>query len=572
MADDLLSGQISFTGLGSGTDFGTMIEKLIEIEGNHKKQLERWRVGWEAKVETLQTVNTAMLDLRTSLQGMDSMNEFLTKSVESSNSSVASVTAKADAEEATHRLQVNQLATNAIVVANTGFAAKDSEVVTTGSETFAYTYKGEEYAVTAAAGATLQDLANLINSDPENGGVRASLISDGSQFYLQMRGLDMGSNASLSFNAAASTMTNAAFDDAGDFSTTQENQNAQFKVNGWPVGSNAWVQADSNTIDDAIQGLTINLKSDGGAPPTEVQIAVTTDYESVKNNVRTFVEKVNEVRSLIQDITKVDDTTEEGSILTGNYAVQLVDSRLKQITANLGRGFNYYEPGPPPSGDIYSSLSQIGILTVAEEGDPEKGLLRIDEEALDDALSNDPNAVAQLFAAQNIGGQLVDSGNFSFHSQVTGLTKGGSYDVEYTVSGGQITSAFIDGKAATIDNTEGFITSTQGDSIGLVVKINDFPNDGSGSGQVTVKQGKAGEMVDLLGDLTNGESGPLNILEENYEDIIDNIDKKIEFEESRLAKRSQMLREKYARLEALLGEYDGISQSIAGQINQLPTS
>jgi flagellar hook-associated protein 2 len=65
-----------------------------------------------------------------------------------------------------------------------------------------------------------------------------------------------------------------------------------------------------------------------------------------------------------------------------------------------------------------------------------------------------------------------------------------------------------------------------------------------------MKQGKTGEMVDALGDLTNSTSGPLAILEENYNDIIDGIDDKIAAEEERIALKESRLREKYARLEA----------------------
>eukprot|EP01022_Parablepharisma_sp_SALTPOND_P028381 TRINITY_DN7087_c0_g1_i1.p1 TRINITY_DN7087_c0_g1~~TRINITY_DN7087_c0_g1_i1.p1 ORF type:complete len:676 (+),score=147.88 TRINITY_DN7087_c0_g1_i1:263-2290(+) len=569
MPDELLSGQISFAGLGSGTDFQTMIDKLIEIEGNHKTQLENWKLTWEYKNEAIQHINTAMLDLRTTLTGMDSMNSFLTKSVNSTNESVLSATANADAEVATHNIELKQLAKNAIIVGTTGYADKKAALVGASSEDFTYTYAGTDYTVTAAAGTTLEGLVSLINSDPENPGVRASLVNNGDEYFLQLRGLDLGSNATLSFNGAASTMTDAGFDDAADFETTQINQDALFKADGWPTGSNAWIHADSNTVSDVIEGITLNFKSLGSYPPTNVQISVGTDTEGVKENIRTFVDKVNEVRTMMQQLTEFDEVEEAGSIMTGNYAFQLVDSQLKQATAGLAEGFLHYEKGPPATGDFYSSLSQVGIMTDAEKGSATEGLLVIDEAELDAALRENVDAVAALFSADGIGDQRVDSGNFSHYSHINAVTKPGSYDVNYEVSGGAITSATIDGYAAMVDNSEGTITAKEGPARGLVVKINDFPNDSTGSGKVQVKQGKTGQMADLLRDLTSTESGPMHILEQNYEDIIQNIEKKIDYEEVRLERMSRDLRNKYARLEATLGQYDQLSSSLSSQIGQL---
>ncbi|TVM36402.1 flagellar filament capping protein FliD [Oceanidesulfovibrio marinus] len=568
MADDLLSGQINFTGLGSGTDFQTMIDKLIEIEGTHKRKLENWKQEWELKNEAITHINSAMLELRTTLSSMDTMNSFLTKNVASTNEGVLTASADADAEVATHSVQIKQLAKNAIIVSKTGYANKDDKVVGSSSEQFAYSYAGEEYALDVAAGTTLEGLVNLINSDPDNPGVRASLVSDGSNYHLQIRGLDLGSNASLSFNAAGSTMTDPGFDDASDFETTQVNQNAMFKVDGWPSASDAWIQTDSNTVSDVIEGITLNFKSTGDSPPTEVQISVATDLEGVSENVHTFVEKVNEVRSMMMELTKFDDVEQRGSIMTGNYAFQLVDSQLKQASAGLAKGFIHYDEGPPPTGDFYSTLSQVGILTDAEKGSATEGLLVIDEELLADTLASNVDAVAALFAADSIGDQKVDSGNFSYYSHLL-VTEPGAYDVKYEVSGGAITSASIAGSTAKVDNSAGTITAMDGPAKGLVIKINDFPNDSSGSGVIQIKQGKTGELANLLKQLTSQESGPMHILEDNYDDIIQSIDKKIDYETVRLDRMARDLRNRFARLEATLGQYDQINTSLASQIGQL---
>lgn len=573
MSTDVNVGSITFTGLGGGTDFDSMVTKLIEVESYHKKQMQAWKSEWETKIEALKEINTAMLSLKSTLEKMDTMSEFLNKGVASSDASVLTASADATAESGSHSIVVNQLATNAVITNTTGLASKAEKVnTTTSSQIFAYTYKGKDYEVSVGAGASLEQLVNAINSDPANAGVRASIITDGSQYYLQMRGLELGSAASLSFNTAKSTMTHPAFDEGSDFTLTQAAQNSQIKVDGWPTASDAWIESNSNTITDVVQGLTFNLKSLGNNPPAAVTISVDTDYDAVKENISTFVENVNSLRTLVKSLTKYDKTLNRASVMTGNYAVQLVDSRLKQVTAEIGQGFLRYSPGPPPSGDKLSSLSQIGILTDADEGSLTQGLLVIDDEILDDILRRETTAVAELFAASNIGGEKVNNGNFSYYSSVAGVTKAGVYDVKYTVSGGAISNAFINGKAANVDNEKGTITSMDGDSRGIVIQINDFPADSTGRGVVRIKQGKAGELAAVLKDMTNSETGALNILEDNYTDIIKSIDKKISYEEQRLALMETNMRLKFARLEALLGEYENLSTSMKSQISQLSSS
>lgn len=565
---DLISGQISFTGLGSGTDFNTIVDKLIEIEGTHKRSLEDWQATWEAKIEALQSLNTAMLSLKTTLGTMDTMNEFMSKEVSTSDSSILTALAESEAAEGTHSVDILQLAQNIVKVTTTGYASEKTDINPSSSTAvFAYQYAGgAEVTIDVPTDATLASLRNLINTDPDNPGVRASIITDGNNSYLQIRGLDMGDDASLVITSNTSLVgfSNASFE------TTQTNQDSKIKIDGWPTASNAWIETNSNTITGAIEGVTLNLKSGpavAGTPET-LTLTISTDTEGIKENVRTFVEQVNQVRALFRSVTKFNELEETGSIMTGNYAVQLVDSKMKVAMSDRGKGFLHFDP-VSGLGDVYSALSQVGITTDAQKGSVTEGLLLLDEEVLADALAGNVDAVAELFAAEFIGGQ--SSSDFSYYSHIDGITKAGNYDVSYSVNAsGHITNAYINGHAANVDNTEHTITAVASgqDEVGIIVKVNNL-TAGNYTGSVRLKQGKTGEISDLLEQLTNSDTGPLNILEENYDDIIDNIQDKIDFEEIRLEKRSRELKLRFARLEALLGEYDGISTSLSNQIDQL---
>ncbi len=553
--DELLenseSGGINFTGLGSGTDFNQMIEQLIKIEQRRVARLELWKSEWDEKTEAFQELNSSMVTLRSSLADMDSVDKFFAKSTTSSNEAVLTASSDSEAEEGTYEIEVGALAQNHITFSDEGFASRDDAVNLAGENTFSYTYGGTAVNVDIPDNTSLSNFANIINNDPNNPGVRASVVNQGDNYYLQLRGMDQGADNTITIN---DTTTITAFYDGGEkFTTSQDAQNSKIKVDGWPAGTD-WIERDTNSISDVIDGLTFNLYNTGNA-----RITVENDNEAIKEQVYSFVDQVNEVLTMINEQTKVDDSG-EGSLLTGNYGLQMVKSRLKNIMSTIGIGFDRQA-----GGDTYPSLSTIGITTDAERGSPTFGLLKIDEEELDNALNNDPQAVAEL-----ISGDLepdTTSPDFRFGSLVKGVTQPGIYDVQYEVdSTGNIISATIDGKTAGIDDN--YITAREGDARGLSIQVDNL-TAGTYEGNVRLKTGKVNEISDALKEMTDSSDGTLNILKDNYQDIIRNIDNKIEYEERRIARMEKDLRMKFARLEELLGYYDGLQQSMSSQISQL---
>lgn len=387
-----------------------------------------------------------------------------------------------------------------------------------------------------------------------------------------MHGMDLGSEASLTIDASTN-LSKLPGNDPTKWQT-QQATDAEFRVNGWPA--TGWLKSTSNTVSNVIEGLNISLKDVG-----TTQLTVATDIEKIKEKITAFVDGMNAVRSKITEQTKVDSNkatisadksaslfqAQKGSILTGNYGVQLISSRLKTAIADKSTGFEYqYKDGNINRGDIYSSLAQIGILTNAEEGNPNYGLLTIDQEKLDAALKNNPTAVAELFAADGIG--VSDSPDFSYQSKVNGVTKAGIYDVSYEVdASGKIVNAVIDGRPAKVDDASHTLTSMDGNSRGLLLQVDNLA-PGSYSSRVRIKQGKAADIDGMLTDML-GKNGTLAVLENNYTDIMDDIDKKIESETSRIEKWERTMRNQFATLSATLARYDQLNQSLQSQITQL---
>ncbi len=558
------SGQTNITGLGNGTDFNSLIDGLVKAESVHITSLQTWKQEWTDKVTQFQSLNTNMLTLKTTLEGMDTMDSFMVKSVTSSDTSALSASADSTAQVATHSVIIGQLAQNDIMTTASGVSLLTSSVMTSNSN-ITFSYAGASITLSnVAAGTTLTGLVSYINNNALcSGKIKATTIYDGTVYHLQLYGMGQGDA-----NQVVLSSTGGLIFSPASFANTQNAQSAHIKVDGYPVGSSSWLARDSNTVNDVIPGLTVNLKQANSN--AALLVGVSTDTDAIKQNISTFVSQVNQVRTMIKNMTKVDTTdakNPQGSILTGNYAVQMISSTLQDVCADKGLGFNYYSvSGSTITGDYYSSLSQIGISTDPDESSPTSGLLVLDSTVLSAALANDPDGVAKIFAASNLGES--DSPSFSYLSQINGTTKPGSYAVSIVTSAAGISSATINGHAAGVDGWR--ITGATGfDEAGMVVQVNSQSLNSAMSGTVNLKQGKTGELVDKLAQLTSSTDGPLHILQENYGEITKSIDDKIDRETTRIATMKQNLQDKYAKLDALLGTLNQEQTQLTSSITQL---
>ena len=53
------SGQITYSGLGNGTDFDTLIKKLVQVEQGRITSLQTWKKSWTDKQAAFQEIGRA---------------------------------------------------------------------------------------------------------------------------------------------------------------------------------------------------------------------------------------------------------------------------------------------------------------------------------------------------------------------------------------------------------------------------------------------------------------------------------------------------------------------------------
>ncbi len=555
---------ITFSGLGSNIDTTSMITQLVKAESGQLNQLETWRDQWTTKITALQDLNTKLTDLRTTIQAMDTQAQFQNKITSVSNESVLSATTSAGAASGNHQVLVNSLAQNEVQV-HLGLAGSDTVINSSGTtQVFAFSYAGgASVSIQVPDGTTLSGLAQLINSSGANQGVTATVLDMGSsyttdRYRLMLTGNDTGAANTVTVDNNLTTLNGSG--GTANFTSTgftvpppQAAQNAQVRLDGYPP--NGWVERPGNTIADLIPGVTLNLFQPSA---TAVQITTTDDTSAMQTEITTFVDQYNGLLSYIQEQTKYDKTSGQAGVLLGNYAVQITKSQLNAIATGNAPGF-------ADGKDAYLNLAQIGITTDPDETSPTFGQLIIDSATLSNALQSNSQGVASLMAG--FAGVSDDTtGHISYFSALPGTTQPGTYQVSATVSGGVLTGGTINGHAATVGGNT--LTGTSGNpEYGLAVQVN--PVDGTYTATVRLKQGVNGQLNNKLDDLLSASSGPVNILINNYNDIVSNIDNKIALEQRRIDAYRQRLTTQFSQLEAVLAQLNDQSNYLTSQVAKL---
>lgn len=474
---------------------------------------------------------------------------------------------------------------NEVPVSVFGTPVNGTDVVNSSGATqkFLVEYQGKNISLNIENGETINDLIAKINNHP-GGQIKAGLFTDtdGEQ-YFQLWGTDPADTRPPQVSTTSSSDLTIKPPDIGSGDWfIQLNSNAQVKLNDWPGPANEWIESETNAPTELIEGVTLNFKEVGTS-----QITVTTNDVGIKEQIVALVDALNSVRSLVNELTKVnaDKNPEEigeaasnfdaqyGSILTGNYGVQLLSSILKSNTASQAKGFQYQHKDAEGllSGDLFTSLAHVGITTDAETNSPTFGLLKIDEAKLDASLKQDPEAVATLFAADNKAS--TDSSDFSFANYISGTTQPGVYQFNYEIdTNDNILDPYVmyEGKRykASYDGSAGQITILEGPGTGLAITVNNTAQ-GTYTGTVTLKMGKVGELASLTKDM-NSDTGILNILKKNYQQISKNIQDKIDREDERLIVWERNMRARFARLEAVLAQYNALNTQLESTIKTLP--
>lgn len=429
MATTGTTGPVSSAGLTTPSiDVAGIVSQLITAEQQPITGLNSQISSYQSKISAVGTVQSALNSLQTASQSLSSLT-FSSYSATSSNTAALSATASSIASTGNYSVSISQLAQSQSLVAS-GQASATTAIGSGATTTLTFnfgtisggslnattgTYTGASFLANGSAAKTvtidasnntLSGIRDAINA--ANIGVTASIVNDGTanpyRLVLTSNTTGVANSMQISASGDASISSLLSYNPAGtqNLSQTSAAQNASFSVNGVAISK------ASNTVGDAISGVTLNLTSTTTSPLT---LSVAPNTSAVTQAINNFVKAYNGVVQNIQNLTSYDPTTKTAGTLQGDITLSLIQSQLnKMLTQNTGS-----------NSASYSNLSQIGI------GFQQDGTLAVDATKLNNALTSDYQGVAGLFIASG-----TSSDSLVKYVSATSNTAAGSYDVNVT--------------------------------------------------------------------------------------------------------------------------------------------
>jgi flagellar hook-associated protein 2 len=291
---------------------------------------------------------------------------------------------------------------------------------------------------------TLQGIRDAINK--ANIGVTATIVSDGSDnpYHLVVTSNKTGAKSSMKIgvdgadggpvNAGIASLLGYDPGSTQGMTQTSGAQDTKLTMNGIAVTS------DSSTVDDVVQGVSMDLSGTGTTTLTVGQ-----DTSSVTTAINGFVKAYNDLNSTIAKLTAYDPETKTGGVLQGDSAVRAIQTQLRRTLGQPVEGLN----------SNMTNLTQVGI-TFSDDGS-----LKVDSTKLNAAISKNFGDIAGLFAA---AGSASDGG-ITYNKSGT-ATQPGEYAVNIThmATQGTLTSASpLSGSTTIAANTTWTVTLNQTD-------------------------------------------------------------------------------------------------------------
>lgn len=375
-------------GIGSGLDVNGLVAQLVAAERTPLEQrIARRESQIGTQISALGTLKGALSALQGSLASLESLDAFQVRKATSSDGDVFSATAGSNAAPGSYAVEVVRLASAHKLVSGP-FAGGATSVVGTGTLTIST--GGESFDVVIDESSnTLAGIRDAINAAPDNDGVRATLISTtaGSRLVLTASSTGAASAIVVAQSGGDGGLGQLVYDPGGTMNLTELEaaQDALIRVEGFDYGS------ASNTIDDAIEGVTLTLR--GELPGTTLALEVTHDVALLKERVTKFVTDYNALATAIGSLRRFDPATRQAGPLLG-------DAMLRGIESTLRREISASVSGATPP---YDSFASLGLTTSAT------GTLTLDSARLEAALAADFDAVGTVFSAEDgVAARLYD--------------------------------------------------------------------------------------------------------------------------------------------------------------------
>ena len=376
---------VSTLGIGSGLKLSDILDSLSTAEKASLTPISNQQSAYTAKLSAYGTLSSALTTFQSANTALNSADLFSATTAVSS-SSAFSATTSGSVVAGKYSISVTQLAqaqtlTSAVQTSNTTALGDSSAASRTLSIKLT---DGTSKDITLTSDQTsLTGMRDAINS--ANAGVSASIIKTGDGAYR----LSLTASKTGEANAVSSiTVTGddtlkgiVAFDSAdtaaSKLEVSVEAQDAELTVN------NVEIKSSTNTISDALEGITLNLNDVTSGNQT---LNITQDTSKATTAISNFVTAYNTLLDQFNSLTKytavetgADTQDSSNGALLGDSTLRTIQTQIKSMLTNNA------------SSSTYKTLAQIGVTS-----DPSTGELTLDSDKLKTELTKDPAGVKEM--------------------------------------------------------------------------------------------------------------------------------------------------------------------------------
>ncbi|NEG91029.1 flagellar filament capping protein FliD [Leclercia adecarboxylata] len=364
-----------------------LYDKLQAAEETKLTAIATQKTKYDAQITGYGKLQSALTTLQTAAAKLAKTDTWNSTSVSSTNTAFAATTST-NANVGEFTINVNKIAKGQVLTTAPGTIDSNTKLLgeTTGSNrTITITQAGADskpLTVTLADGDTsLNGIAKAINA--ANGNVSASIVkADNGDYRLMLSSKTTGTDSDMTVTVTGDDTLNAVIGSAA-LKEQVQSQNAVVNVNGIDI------IRQSNTVTDALPGVTLTLKAPSTADET---LSVTRSTDDNKKAVTEWVTAYNALQSTITSLTKYEPPATGATAQNSSNGVLMGDSTIRGVQSDLRALLTNVQTGS------YAIMAQLGITQDPLKGaDGTFGNLKIDDKKLTQALTENPAGVQAYF-------------------------------------------------------------------------------------------------------------------------------------------------------------------------------
>ena len=385
---------ISVPGLGSGLDVSSIVSQLVAVEGDTKTLLlANQQADIQAEITAFGSLKSLLSTFQSATTTLKLPATFDASLATSSDSSIFTASTTGSVAPGSFDIEVRDLA-EAHKLLSSGFTDADTVIgegiltISVGTSSFNVTIDSTNSTVTG--------VRDAINDATDNTGISATIITvddgtgNGTLTKLVLSSDNTGTDNALTItvndtdgNHTDSSGLSALYYDTADATTPEQLSEIVAATNAEVYIDGQKVLSDSNTVVDAIQGITLNLVAEDIG--TNYTLTIFNDKDRVTASIELFISNYNSFISLTNNFTAFNVDTGSAGIFLGDATLRTLRNQIRSEITN-----SVDDIGGP-----FAMLVDIGITTKLD------GTLSIDSSKLDDALNTNFADVGNLFSSTN---------------------------------------------------------------------------------------------------------------------------------------------------------------------------